>query len=148
MKQPNFAIFFRRLLHRIDTLGTQFAAMPRRPAAACSALEQIAAQVQTVHRAVEWIELRPRSGRDRQHKPISGFVGQATYRTPNWQPLIPFLLYGQGVQVGKSTTKGNGVYQLWQPASPYWSGTHVANRRGIETKDGLRSSAENREIMG
>lgn len=148
MKQPNFAVFFRRLLHRIDTLGTQFAAIPRRPVAECTALDQIAQQVQTIHSAVEWIELRPRSGRDRQHKPISGFVGQATYRAVDWQPLLPLLLLGQGVQVGKSTTKGNGVYQLGQPTQPYWSGTSVANQHGFETERGLRNSAEKQKGLG
>lgn len=112
MKEPQFGIFFRRLLHRIDTLGSQLANVPRRERASIERLHALADNVRLVDDQTEWIELRPRSGRDRQHKPMSGFVGQATYQSADWTDLLPILLFGQGVQVGKLATKGNGVYQL------------------------------------
>ena len=121
MKQPDFGVLFRRLLHRIDTLGSQFAQMARRPEADIGRLHALADQVVLADADVGWIDLRPRSGRDRRHKPMSGFVGQAVYVAPDWEPLLPFLLFGQGVQVGKNTTKGNGVYQIDGVSPRYWA---------------------------
>jgi hypothetical protein len=43
---------------------------------------------------------------------MGGFVGEALYRSKHWDALLPFLLLGQGVQVGKLTSKGNGVFQV------------------------------------
>ena len=43
---------------------------------------------------------------------MGGFVGYAVYRSKDWNRLLPFLLLGQGVQVGKLTAKGNGVFQV------------------------------------
>lgn len=118
-KEPVFAIFFQRLLRRLDDLRAQLAAEPARDPAEVAALHHAADQVRLLHVAVEWVELMPRSGRDQRHKPLSGLVGRAAYQADNWGLLWPYLLFGQGLQVGKNVTKGNGVYQLDMP-TPYW----------------------------
>lgn len=48
---------------------------------------------------------------------MGGFVGTATYHAPLevWQPLLPWLIWGQGTQVGKDTVKGNGWYEIVVP---------------------------------
>ncbi len=142
MKEPQFGIFFRRLLHRADTLGSQLANVPRRDAESIEHLHTLADAVQLIDDQTKWVELRPRSGRDRQHKPMSGFVGQATYRAPDWTALLPILLFGQGIQVGKMVTKGNGVYQVMQRQGGYWIGSEFANRQGFGAKNGLRNLGE------
>lgn len=119
-KAPAFAIFFQRLLRRLDDLRAQFAGEAPRERAEVAALHAAADQVRLLTADVAWIELMPRSGRDQRHKPLSGLVGSAVYQADDWRPLWPYLLFGQGVQVGKNVTKGNGVYQLALPA-PYWS---------------------------
>jgi hypothetical protein len=43
---------------------------------------------------------------------MGGLVGLAIYRSKHWDTLLPWLLLGQGVQVGKLTSKGNGVFQV------------------------------------
>jgi hypothetical protein len=43
---------------------------------------------------------------------MGGFVGTAVYRSRHWPELLPWLLFGQGVQVGKLAVKGNGIYQV------------------------------------
>jgi hypothetical protein len=138
MKQPQFDIFFRRLLHRIDTLGTQLANVPRREWSAIEHLHALADSVQLVDNRTNWVELRPRSGRDRQYKPMSGFVGEATYQAVDWSDLLSILLFGQGIQVGKLATKGNGVYQVVQADGGYWINTMSANRRELSAKNDLR----------
>lgn len=143
MKQPAFSVFFRRLLHRIDTLGSQFAQMPRRTEHEIEQLHKLADQVTLTDVDVQWIELRPRSGRDRRHKPMSGFVGRATYFAADWADLLPYLLFGQGVQVGKNATKGNGVYQIGQGRRNYWHIGSFANQARFGTKNGLRIKAGN-----
>jgi hypothetical protein len=52
---------------------------------------------------------------------MGGLVGFAVYRSKQWDKLLPWLLLGQGVQVGKLTSKGNGVFQVDLPGKPgYW----------------------------
>jgi hypothetical protein len=52
---------------------------------------------------------------------MGGFVGEALYRSKHWDVLLPFLLLGQGVQVGKLTSKGNGVFQVeTKERNAYW----------------------------
>jgi hypothetical protein len=38
------------------------------------------------------------------------------------QPLLPWLILGQGTQVGKSAVKGAGVYSIKNLSPNYWSG--------------------------
>ncbi len=142
VKAPNFAVLFRRLLHRVDTLGTQLANVSRRPYEDIKRLNALADSVELLVDQTEWVELRPRSGRDHQHKPMSGFVGQAVYQSRDWSTLLPILLFGQGIQAGKMTTKGNGVYQIAQNQGCYWADAPFANRRGFETKNGLRKRGD------
>ena len=117
---PDFAILFRRLLYRFDELGRQFAAEPRRDYAEVQTLHQLADQVRLVSSETQWHELHGYSGRRGGKTPASGLVGTAVYHTPNWQPLLPYLLFGQATQVGKLTVKGNGIYMLNQSSDSYW----------------------------
>ena len=38
-----------------------------------------------------------------------------------WGMLVPWLILGQGTQVGKSAVKGAGVYPIIDPPPGYWS---------------------------
>jgi hypothetical protein len=53
--------------------------------------------------------------------PFGGLVGTATYTAADWQPLLPRLIFGQGVQVGKSAFRGNSVYRITPLQLGYWS---------------------------
>ena len=72
----------------------------------------MAAQVRLVNNNTHWIDLWSWSGRKRDKTPIGGLVGTATYQTAEWQPLLPWLILGQGTRVGKSAVKGAGVYSI------------------------------------
>jgi hypothetical protein len=121
VKAPDFAVFFRRLLERIDDLARQHNGGARRPPEEVYELYTLADQVRLIEQSTQWIELKSPSGRRGQPTPMSGFVGRATYRSRHWERLLPWLLLGQGVQVGKLTAKGNGVFQIELPdGKGYW----------------------------
>lgn len=58
-----------------------------------------------------WQELWSYSARQERRLPLSGFMGQATYRAPAevWAELLPYLLWGSVVHVGKNAVKGDGI---------------------------------------
>lgn len=120
-KSPDFAVLFRRLLYRIDDLGRQYAGGERRDPAERVFLERAADRVRLVESGARWLELSSWSGRKEQITPFSGLVGVATYQAADWEPLLPWLLLGQGTQVGKSAVKGNGVYELADLSPSYWN---------------------------
>ena len=111
-KVPDFSVFFRRLLLRIDNLGRQFAGQPGRDRDEVAYLHHLADQVRLVESETRWHELWSWSGRKGRKTPLSGLVGTATYWAEDWEPLLPWLVWGQATQVGKSAVKGNGVYEL------------------------------------
>lgn len=125
IKAPDFGIFFRRLLERMDELSKQHNSGERRPREEVTALYTLADQVRLIKQSTQWIDLWGPSSRRGRSTPMGGFVGYAVYRSKCWNQLLPFLLLGQGVQVGKLTAKGNGVFQVessgrngyWQPGS-------------------------------
>lgn len=120
-KTPDFGVFFRRTLYRIDDLNRQLAGGERRDSDQVTHLNGLAEKVRLVDVDVRWRELWSHSGRKGRKSPLSGFVGTAVYHADNWHEMLPWLIWGQAVQTGKSTAKGNGVFELsggeW---SPYW----------------------------
>lgn len=125
VKSPDFGVFFRRLLERIDQLSQQHAGQDRRPKAEVERLYRLADQVRLVESNVEWVDIWGPSKRKRRSTPMGGFVGMATYRARDWDALLPWVVMGQGVQAGKLAVKGNGVYQIQMPAGRgYWDRIH------------------------
>lgn len=125
-KSPDFSIFFRRLLYRIDELNRQFASptmtnQERRNQTEVAHLYQLADRVRLVESQVRWHEIWVHSGRKDDKTPLSGFTGTAVYWAADWAELMPWLVWGQATQAGKSTVKGNGVYELAGGEWPlYW----------------------------
>lgn len=122
-KAPAFDVFFARLLKRLDDLAEQFASFDSaqdrrggtgRPRKEIDALENLAAHVQLIEAQTRWVEVMSGSARRGAASPMSGFVGRAVYAASRevWQALLPWLLWGQLAQVGKSTAKGNGVIRI------------------------------------
>lgn len=114
VKAPDFGVLFSRLLDRLDRLHQQFADGPRRPEAEVRELRSSADRVRLIEARTRWVELRSQSSRTGQATPTSGFVGTATFAAPLgvWLPLLPWLIWGQGTQVGKDTAKGHGRYEI------------------------------------
>lgn len=120
-KLPDFSVFFRRLLYRIDELNRQFAGQDRRSKEEINHLHALADQARLVDAQTQWHELWSNSSRKGEKTPLSGFTGTAVYHHPNWAELLPWLIWGQATQSGKSVIKGNGVYEIIEGKWPgYW----------------------------
>lgn len=119
-KTPDFGVFFRRLLYRIDDLGRHFAGQERRDRDEVAALYALADSVRLIEADTVWHELWVRSGRTGRKVPVAGLTGTAVYTAADWSPLLPWLILGQATQVGKSAVKGNGLYELAGSWPAYW----------------------------
>lgn len=62
----------------------------------------------------QWQELKSYSNRQKRTTPIGGLIGQATF-TGNLQPLLPLIMTGQLIHVGKNVVKGDGWYTIVTP---------------------------------
>jgi hypothetical protein len=111
VKQPEMRPLVARLLERHDGLAREYGGtpfeLPER-----EALQAAAAKVRLVEDGTRWVDLGSFSRRQRKATPIGGMVGTAAY-AGEIAPLLPLLVWGSVIQVGKDTTKGNGVYELW-----------------------------------
>lgn len=82
-------------------------------------------QVELVENRTRWADVWSYSSRRGDKTPIGGLVGQAVYRAEAevWAVLLPYLLWGSVVHVGKSAVKGDG-----------WFGVAVAGKQGVGSK--------------
>lgn len=58
-----------------------------------------------------WVTVRSGSRRTNTGKKISGFTGYVTY-AGDLADFLPWLVWGQSLQVGKNTVKGDGWYRV------------------------------------
>lgn len=113
-RAPSFDVLFARLLKRLDDLAEEYAGGTGRPREEIDALERLAARVRLIEAQTRWVEVWSGSQRRGARSPLSGIVGSATYAAEHavWQSLLPWLLWGQLAQAGKSVVKGNGVIRV------------------------------------
>lgn len=111
---PQFDVLFARLLKRLDDLAEQHCGGSGRPREEIDALEHLAAHVRLLESQTRWVEVWSGSQRRGAPSPLSGIVGRAVYAASaeDWRALLPWLLWGQLAQVGKSAVKGNGVIAI------------------------------------
>lgn len=111
VKRPWLGPLVRRLLERLDALRGEYAGEP--PVAEREHLIALADRVRLVQDFTQWVDLKSGSRRLGRTTPAGGFVGVATYEAERetWQALLPYLLWGQEVHVGKSATKGDGWFE-------------------------------------
>jgi len=115
LRRPEFGTFFQRLLERWSALRQQFADETPLDSLTWNRLISLAQAVQLVKNDCRWQEVRGHSTRLDRAQELGGLVGQAIYHPPesgSWRELLPYLLWGQVMQVGKNVVKGGGVYQL------------------------------------
>ena len=114
LKSPDFGAIFNHILRRLDELAVQHAGGVERPLEERQRLWELANRVRLVESQAGWVDVRSGSSRTGQPTWISGLVGSAWYSAPveAWRELLPWLLWGEITQVGKDTSKGNGVYRL------------------------------------
>jgi hypothetical protein len=124
LKEPEFSPIFQRLLERLAALSREFGRVDQRlkpvEAAPIAAGEEpfdkarllnLSDQVALVAHQTRWQELWSHSARQQQKIPIGGLMGRATYRANRevWAELLPYLLWGTVIHVGKNAVKGDGI---------------------------------------
>ena len=105
----SFRVWFQRLLERINDIGMLYGHMEEK--LPFQSLLESADTVETLEDKRFMKKMRSGSRKTNSIKATSGFMGTITYKTiPDC--LIPYLLFGQVIHVGKNAVKGNGWYQL------------------------------------
>ncbi len=106
---PIFRVWFQRLLERTRLISELYTETP--VWIPFRDLLAQAEQVRIVQNDTTWSESWSGSRRDGWMKPTSGFMGIVRYEG-RIAELLPWLLLGQALQVGKNTMKGCGWYQI------------------------------------
>jgi hypothetical protein len=118
-KQLEPAVFVQRLLERCQSLAehyAEYAPDTHRPTrqdwlAAQADLLAATARLSTGYDYTEWTEAFSASRRTRRVSPISGLVGRVRWDGDVSQ-LLPWLLWGSTLHVGKNAVKGSGYYRI------------------------------------
>jgi hypothetical protein len=111
VKAPAFFPLIKQVALRLLDLCAQHGA-GRPPVRLKEELYPAADRVTLVRDATQWQELTGFSQRVGHVQQMGGLVGEAVYVAPDWHTLLPWLVWGQVVQVGKNTVKGCGVYTV------------------------------------
>jgi len=107
---PLFGPLFRRLSERLEALAGEYGNC--RPQWDIARLLEAADRVQLIADHTHWSEVRSYSRRLRRETPLSGYLGEATYLSSEWPVLLPYLVWGENIHVGKSATRGCGWYRI------------------------------------
>jgi phage tail protein X len=111
--RANFGPFFQRLVERAEGMY-RYCVGPTPVAGPASRAELLALadQVETVDDRTEWVEVASGSQRLGRATPVSGYRGDVVYRSQHWPALLPWLIWGQSLHVGKSAVKGDGWFTI------------------------------------
>ena len=107
--RPVLLTWVQRLLERTHTLSELYCQEPAR--ISFPALLEPTREATVVHDDTHWVEAWSASRREGLMRPTSGFVGSVEY-SGMFADLLPYLILGQALQVGKNTMKGCGWYRL------------------------------------
>jgi hypothetical protein len=107
--EPHFKPWVKRLLERTRLISELYMEQP--VWIPFKDLLADAERIVIVHQNTHWVEMWSGSRRDGEVRPTSGFVGEVQYKG-DVSRLLPWLILGQALQVGKNTVKGCGWYRL------------------------------------
>jgi hypothetical protein len=114
VKRPDPLAFCQRLLERCQSLAEHYAETDSRPSlqvwqSTAQTLSTHAQSIRVAYDDTQWVEARSGSRRQQRYTPISGLVGTVRWEG-DLQPLLPWILWGSSLHVGKNAVKGNGWY--------------------------------------
>jgi len=117
MRRFDFGVFAQRLTERLFGLAVAHSRHPEGHTQealrqAVHALQPLAAEVALRHDATHWWDVVGYSSRIGRTQPLGGLVGEVTLSGAALAPLLPLLLWGEVVQVGRNVVKGAGVYEV------------------------------------
>ncbi|MEO0561226.1 MAG: CRISPR system precrRNA processing endoribonuclease RAMP protein Cas6 [Chloroflexota bacterium] len=107
--QPMFRPWVQRLLERTRNVSEVYMEQP-----VWVPFKELLAQADKVvitQDDTHWRNTWSGSRRDGMMKPLGGYVGRVSYSGPV-ADLMPYILLGQSLQVGKNTIKGCGWYRV------------------------------------
>jgi hypothetical protein len=105
LHRPNLSVLVQRLIERYESYAGSFTPSER------AELLAVAQNGRLIEDRTQWEEVRGYSHRQKQEVRLSGFTGEAVY-AGQLRMLLPLLIWGQALHVGKSATKGCGRYRL------------------------------------
>lgn len=115
-REPHLGVLLRRLVDRCQVMVEYFSGNAT-PAdrnvwkMTQEHLGDLGNQAHLIANRTHWLDVHSGSRRRGTTSPIGGLVGSATW-TGNLKDVIPWLLWGQSLHVGKSTVKGNGWFLI------------------------------------
>jgi hypothetical protein len=107
IREPEFHHIFKRLRDRINALSTFFGDGPLD--VDFRALGERSEMIRKVGGRFEWLDRARTSTKTGHRHELSGFVGTATFEG-EFDELLPWLVLGELVHVGKHTAWGNGRF--------------------------------------
>lgn len=111
VKSANFFPFVKQVVLRVLDLCAQYG--EGRPDIVLKRhIFPAADAVQLVRDETEWWDVAGYSSRLGRAQRLGGLIGTAIYQTRAWSTLLPWLMWGTIVQVGKNVVKGCGVCRL------------------------------------
>lgn len=109
--RPEMGVVIRNLIHRITALSYFHCGAKWPTDEEIPALIRAAESVRLVHGAVHWVDWERYSSRQQTTMKFGGIVGEATYEG-DLAALLPLLLVGEAVHVGRHGVFGNGKYEV------------------------------------
>jgi hypothetical protein len=107
--EPQFRPWVQRLLERIRLISELYTDNP--VWVPFKDLLADADRIMITRQDTHWVEMWSSSRRDGEIRPTSGFAGQVRY-SGDVSRLLPWIILGQALQVGKNTVKGCGWYRV------------------------------------
>jgi hypothetical protein len=117
MRTFHFSVFFQRLAERAFAVNQHVG--EQSPDEARSALRAFLARVLPVAQRVTvfqddltWWDVKGYSSRLKKYHYLGGLVGEIQLLADDWAPLLPLLLWGESLQLGKNVVKGGGWFEI------------------------------------
>lgn len=116
VKSPEPVAFIQRLVERCQRITEYYAETQTPPSRGewfvlYQTLSEIAADVHIASNDTQWVEVYSGSRRQQRYTPISGLTGCVEWVGPV-KALVPWLLWGQSLHIGKNAVKGDGWFRL------------------------------------
>jgi hypothetical protein len=141
VQKPLFLPLIERLLERHDFLAEAYAGTPFEQEERLELIAR-ARDIEIAHDGTRWTTVRSYSCRQRKAMFISGITGTVTY-SGDLRALLPLLVWGTVIQAGKSTTKGDGVYDIEDGALS----THLQQKDEGEQVNANEPQGEEDELL-
>lgn len=117
VKQLTPIIFMQRLIERCQNLAEHYTASTYVRQEWLSVIDNLlsaASPIRTLYDETYWQDSFSGSSRQQRMTPIGGLVGRVCWggESTAIRELIPWLLWGQSLHLGKNAVKGNGLYRI------------------------------------